>query len=356
MKRFLFSTFLFCSAFSGADGQVSIQPVLPLSGMLQKTALWNVVLINGTSGALDCRLTLSLRDRSNGLEVLTGTSGVFQLPVGAKQVNSAQMIPVQYNLLSSSFSSRTDDFIPIGSYLACYRLTAGKDIAAEECGSFDVEPISPPMLINPADSSHLQISPSQFSWVPPAPLNLFSRLQYDMIITEILPGQKAEEAIEQNPPFYTESNLNINNLSYTGSANSFEKEKWYAWQVVARDEFNYAGKSEVWVFRVSENKAAIEPLAGIYLLMNSGGSTSYTITGNRLYLKYISDQPEFDARISFTDEKDRTVMTMPKRIIQGENYFDIPLSATFKIQKLYHVVVTDGKKHIQKLTFSINSK
>jgi len=251
MKKYLLAVQLAITS-AIAMAQISIQPVLPLAGIVQKNNFWNIAVIKSSAGNVDCRIEMTLRDRISGAEVLTATTGQFSLSAGARQLNAAALMPIQYNYLSPFLTPRTDDLVPIGNYTICYRLVmAGKNLLAEDCQSFDVEPLAPPMLISPSDSALLEVSPQQFAWTPPSPVNLFNRLEYETIITEILPGQKAEEAMQQNLPFYTESNLPVNNLSYRGTAASFEKDKWYAWQVVARDGNSYAAKSEVWVFKVS---------------------------------------------------------------------------------------------------------
>lgn len=175
MKKYLLLFFI-SSMLNNVFAQISIQPILPLAGIIQKNNLWNIAVINTSNESFECRLELILRDRASGLEFLTATTGQFQIGIGAKQLNASQLMPLQYNYIGTNSSTRTDEFIPIGDYTACYRLTSGKTTIAEECISFDVEPLSPPMLVIPGDSSILQTAPSQFTWMPPAPMNLFNRL------------------------------------------------------------------------------------------------------------------------------------------------------------------------------------
>lgn len=355
MKKYLLSLLLSACLY-GAVAQVSIQPVLPPGGIIQKNNLWNIAVINTSTATLECRIELTLRDRASGLEVLTATTGQFSVASGARQLNASFLMPIQYNYLSSSVNSRNDEFIPIGDYTACYRLSANKNIIAEECVSFDVEPLSPPMLINPADSSALETAPSQFTWIPPSPINLFNRLQYEVMITEILPGQKAEEAMQQNLPFYTEPNVPINNLTYRGMATDFEIEKWYAWQVVARDDNNYAGKSEVWVFKVTAESKKEKTISGIYLQLDEENKGTYQINEKILHIKYASPFPEYTTQIIFNDEKGNTIQTIKQIIKQGENYFDFSLNHQFKTNAIKRLTLTDRNNKVHSLTFSISTK
>jgi hypothetical protein len=356
MKKYLL-LLIFAAALQNAIAQISIQPILPLAGMVQKNNLWNIAVINTSTETNNCRIELTLRDRVSGLEVLTATTGIFQVGAGAKQLNAAYLMPLQYNYFSSTITNRTDDFIPIGNYIACYRLTAnGKVPLAEECIAFDVEPLSPPMLIIPADSAVLEVAPSQFTWIPPAPLNLFSRLDYEVMITEIQPGQKAEEAIQNNLPFYTEPNIPVNNLTYIGAATNFEKDKWYAWQVIAKDDRNYAGKSEVWVFQVSNEQQAQKVTNDFYLLMEDDVKGTYQINSKILNIKYPSQSTPFEAQVIFTDAKGNTIKTVKQNIKQGDNYLNFSLNNQFKQNKVYAVTIKDQNNKARTITFSIHTK
>jgi hypothetical protein len=40
-------------------------------------------------------------------------------------------------------------------------------------------------------------------------------------------------------------------MNYPGTSKTFEKDKWYAWQIVAKDDRSYSAKTDVWVFKVN---------------------------------------------------------------------------------------------------------
>lgn len=356
MKKYLLCliSMAACSAFA----QISIQPVLPMAGIIQKNNLWNIAVTNTSGSTFNCRLELTLRERTGGMEVLTATTGNFEIAGGAKQLNASLLLPVQYNYISAAFAARTDDFIPVGDYIACYRLTTEKNIAAEECASFDVEPLSPPMLINPADSSVLAVEPSQFSWIPPAPLNLFSRLQYEVMITEIQPGQKAEEAMQQNLPFYTEPNIPINNLAYKGMASSFEKDKWYAWQVIAKDDNNYAGKSEVWVFKVGEEDPVKKIVEGAPFVSMRLNEANMAIAPNGvLKLSYTNRYKDSLVIVRVTDMSDagNKIYSFSTDIKAGENLIQFNLKKIMKVSEsnTYRAEITNSAGEKWQLLFRV---
>ena len=254
MKKIFFIPMIIMAVAKFATAQITLQPSIPAVGIIQKNQLWNVLIINSTNTSYDCRLELALTDRITGQEALTATTAPFILAPGARQLNINTLSPVQYNYLLANMDNSLQGLIPIGSYTACYALKSratGETPLAEECISFDTEPLSPPLLMFPADSAVLETSPAQFSWMPPNPVGMFSQLNYEILITAISDGQNANQAIQENIPFYSDGNLYNNLLNYPTSAASFDKNKWYAWQVIARDDRNYAGKSETWVFKIN---------------------------------------------------------------------------------------------------------
>lgn len=339
--------------------QVTIQPVVPAVGMLQKSQLWNTLIVNSSPEQYVCRIDLILRDRVTNLELFTASTNNFTVAKGAGQFNINSFNPVQYNYLSPGFDTKSQGLIPAGNYIVCYTVNsvgAKPATLADECIQLDVEPLSPPLLIAPADSTILEVAPAQFSWIPPTPGEMFTRLNYDIIITQVNEGQKAEEAIQQNIPFYSEGNLTASMLTYKASALKFEKDKWYAWQVVARDERNYAGKTETWVFKIGQGTKLDPPVSGVYLQLTDEAKGIYQISPGKLNLKYFSYHKEYSTRIIFTDDKGNIVKKEKTKIKQGENYLDFDLSGSFRSNTSYTVTLTDksGKQH--SLTFSINTK
>jgi hypothetical protein len=238
-----------------ANAQVQIQTTLPTVGLVQKNQLWNLVMINSTAAPLSGRLELVLVDRQTSQELMTASSAEFSLAKGSTVLNVNKAGPVDYNYIGIEPDKNINTLLPVGAYTVCYSFvrnpgTDKSETLAEECADFDIEPLSPPLLSFPADSSLLETAPTQFSWMPPSPFALLGRLHYEVVITEVQPSQQAAEAVEENIPLFSNTQAWNNFITYTGAQPAFEKEKWYAWQVIARDDNNYAGKSEVWVFKV----------------------------------------------------------------------------------------------------------
>ena len=363
MKNILFTTAMVISVQIATYGQVTMQPAIPAIGLIQKNQLWSVLVVNNSATPYNAKLNLVLTDRATGQEIMTAGTGQFILNAGTKQLNADALTPIQYTSLNSSFDSKMQGLIPVGTYTACYSLMAiglKETLLSEECVSFDVEPLSPPILTFPADSSSLEPTASQFSWIPPTPLGLFDNLRYEVLITEIKEGQNANEAIEENLPFYNDGNLLSNNIVYPGSAPAFEKAKWYAWQVVARDDKNYAGKSEVWVFKVAEPslvKLIIEQTP--FIKMKKDNPEKGIAPNGILKLSYINETTDSLVTVQIIDlnNQQKNAPGFTITIKPGENLIQYNLKKVILTieGKIYEAQITNSRKEKWTMRFEIRA-
>lgn len=358
MKKIFIATLTILLMQVAASGQVTIQPGIPAVGLIQKNQLWNVLLVNSTSTNYKCVLQLVLRDRTTGMEIITASTRQFDVAAGARQLNANLVGPVQYNYLLPGTDNRLQGLLPAGNYTACYELTTVYpkiEKLAEECVQFDAEPLSPPILIFPADSALLENLPNQFSWIPPTPEGMFDRLRYELLITEVKDGQKAEEALQDNIPFYNDGALFSNRMSYPASAAAFEKDKWYAWQVTARDDKAYAGKSEVWVFKVVKEKPVKSPYNDSYIFVNGNASENniFYITKKELLIKYYSFEKAANTSIIIKTTAGNIVQQGNQDVKYGDNFFTLPLSAAVAKGQLYRVEIKDSNNKVHTILFSI---
>jgi hypothetical protein len=338
MKKHIFSIILSTLLSLMGSAQISLQATIPAVGLFQKNQLWNVIVINSSVSSYECKLKLLIKDRNTGQDVLTASSGQFVIDKGAKQLNINALGPVVYNYISPGMDTKLQELMPAGSYMACYTLSllSGKSDLADDCIQFDVEPLTLPMLTFPSDSSQLQVAPSQFTWTPPAPAGMFNRLHYQILVTPINPGQKAEEAIQQNLPFYSNENVMMNMFNYPVTAETFEKNKWYAWQVTARDDNNYAGKSETWTFIINNTPpvpAIVEQAP--FLKMTKSNPQKGIAPNGVLKLSYVNETSDTTARIKIIDVRRQhntsTEITIPLK--PGENLIQYNLSKKLNLKE-----------------------
>lgn len=321
-------------------GQITLQPSIPASGILQKSQLWNLLVLSQNTETVSCRIELVLRERLSGQEMLTATTTSFAVSKGGKQLSIGNLTPIQYSGLSRTAAKASDAFLPAGSYIACYDLVADDEKAgrlASECVSFDVDPLSPPMLSFPTDSTLISTQPSQFSWIAPTPAQMFEDLNYNVLFAEILPGQKPTEAIQENLPFYTEHAVRGNVLSYAGSYRSFEKDKWYAWQVVALDHNGYAAKSEVWIFKIKEESATERVIKATPFVKMKTTNPDMAIAPNGiLKLSYHNSLTDTMLQLSVKDMRDTSAANGEKiniQLSQGENLIQYDLRKKMPVKE-----------------------
>jgi hypothetical protein len=179
--------------------------------------------------------------------------------------------------------------MPAGTYTICVEAlnaNTGMQIG-RGCIIQLIAHLTPPELISPMDES-LVIEPSPFFlWLPPMPFSPTQPFFYQLRVVELLDSQIPIEAMEANPAFFIQQNLQNTSFQLPISARPFETGKKYAWQVTAfmgLNENNEIGKSEVWSF----DKSLEEPLPQEPVLPDCdlfSVEFKKTITGDSCYYK-----------------------------------------------------------------------
>jgi len=231
--------------------QLVLNAQLPAAGMVQKDQLWNLILANNKTDILDITIQMDLQDAATGQVVLSASTGNLLIGKGVKSVAARDLQPILYNYNVPDLSR---NYLPMGTYIACYQVinnTIKEGPLAQDCISFNIDPLSPPLLNTPGDKAIIESPYPQFTWMPPSPYDMFSNLSYDILITEVLEGQSAAEAIQYNTPVYTKGDIAQPYESYSSSFTKLDTGKIYAWQVVAKNGLSYAAKTEVWTFKVA---------------------------------------------------------------------------------------------------------
>ena len=293
------------------QAQVTMVLQVPPTGVMMKSQLWNMALVSTGTVATSVTIQLTLIDAKDNQPLMTAQTGPLLLNKGANAITANVVGPVQYNYLSSVFNvdRNPNGFLPVGDYKACYSVIArlhGSAPLAEDCIPVEVRPLSPPQLNTPADTSVLQTAYPQFTWLPPAPANLFSNLEYEMLIVKVLPGQGPYEAIQQNVPMYNIGNYRDAVEQYPASNAPLDTATTYAWRVIAFNEGQFIDQSEVWTFKIASKNppVVLAPPDGNYIPLrksNEAPAGVYTVTGTVIGIKYYSYEKDHAATVSFYD-------------------------------------------------------
>lgn len=336
MKRCFFLLMLFCCLRVTAQVSMSVQ--LPPSGVLLKAQLWNMVLISAKNGAVNVRLTMRLIDAATNQPVLTGITRSIVLTKGARRLQASDFMPVQYEYISPVVDRDVNGFLPAGNYLACYSLIVEGDKSGyqpgEDCIPFAIEPVSPPMLNSPADQSKLLTFLPQFSWLPPAPLTMFSDLNYEMILTEVHNNQSPEEAIQRNIPVLRVPGLRGLFLNYPSGAKKLDTSTTYAWSIVARNGNLFAAQTEAWVFRVTGTNNNTSNLDGAYIKLRKELDGAVVRCGEEVQISYNNEAGDTSAQyeLLLLGNTYRPVFKGKVPLRWGNNHLKIPLGRSNDMQ------------------------
>jgi hypothetical protein len=359
-KKYLLLILLGLGLSGVSLGQLNLVLQVPPLGVMQKIQLWNMALINSGSGA-NVTVQLTLLSATDNQPVMTATSRLIFLTKGTTVLTPKEVAPVLYNYLSPVFVDRDPNgFLPAGNYKACYsvmQIGHGAPLLAEECIPIEVQPLSPPQLVTPADTETVQTAYPQFSWIPPVPLNLFSNLNYDLMLVEVLPGQAPNEAIQQNIPFYSIGHYKDVVHLYPASNRPLDTGRVYAWRIIARNEGEYIDQSEVWTFKLATPKPVKAVVSdGNFIPLrksNEPAAGIHPVSTGILGVKFYSYARDHDTTVSFYGQDGRLIRSVTRKIVYGENYLTFPIDGVFEKNKVYRIELFDERSYKNSASFII---
>lgn len=336
--------------------QVLINLQLPQAGIHLKSQLWNMALVNTGAQVLDIKIDMTLSDISTGLAVLSGSSRVFSLSAGARQMQLIDLVPIQYNVLNNGYNVSTspEGFLPVGTFTVCFSILKRNaetfDKIAEECETLEVEPASPPILNAPESGSETAQLHPLFSWLAPTPAYLFNNLSYEMKLTEIADNQNPSDAIQNNIPFFSRNYVYATSLQYPNSQAGLVPGKNYAWQVVANNNGIYAAKSEVGSFKISVGVKTSEAVApAYYYKLLKGGNAAAFICDGFLKIQYNNEINDGTAQLMIYrfDKKGKPatkIMQESLKLNFNQNLIDLDLRevAGMKERGIYTIEIINS--------------
>ncbi|MBS1744069.1 MAG: hypothetical protein JST81_13635 [Bacteroidetes bacterium] len=332
----LFVAAIFMSSLGVA--QITLNAQLPPAGIVKKDQLWNLILTNNKDAILDISITLYLKDAVSGQVILSANSNRLSISKGSKIITSRDVEPVTYNQTGAGISG---NYIPLGSYIACYQIfdmSGGETALNEECVNINIDPLSPPMLNQPYDKSEIETAYPQFSWLPPTPVEMFSNLSYEIVVAEVLDGQSPSQAIQSNTPVYSKINLTRPFDMFNSSFSKLEEGKTYAWQVIVRNDVSYAGKTEVWTFKLKKQEKLPDIVALTpYLQMKTFNPLKGIAPNGILKISYPNKTPETKIDIEIIESagknNDNKTVSFSINILRGENNIEFNLNKIMKVSE-----------------------
>jgi hypothetical protein len=320
------------------QAQVTLALQVPPAGVVQKSQLWNMVLVNGNNSNYEVEVSITLLSTADNNPVLTATGRSVVLSKGARQLKYTDFTPVSYKYLSPAFNVdlRPEGFLPVGSYTACYTVSRwvsdGYEPLTEDYIALEVQPLSPPVLNTPGDQEVLATSYPQFTWLPPAPLHLFSDLTYDVIITRVEAGQVPQSAIQQNIPAYNEGRNRTNFLNYPASYTALDTGITYAWCVIARNNSQFVAQSDIWTFSVSgKSFTPVHKEGASYVRLSREMNTADAICEGEVLVSYQNEAKDTTVQFVITplgDNKEAVPVAGTLTLVPGQNFIQLPVHIT----------------------------
>lgn len=319
----------------------------PIGGMVYKSQLWNLILTNTTSTSQLIHVELTISYRNNGQPVLTAVTRTLTLMPGTTQLNSSNFDPIQYNSSLPQVDLSPNGLLPVGEFDLCYIfLKHNSDQVqqiAEQCQPAVIEPLAPPELVYPYNETAIPEKQPQFSWLPPIPTQLFSTLNYQILVAEIMPGQSAADAIQNNLPLLESDHLFTQNLIYPASAPSLEYDKQYAWQIIAKNNEMIVGSSEVWEFSIKQFEKGMGLSMGQlpYVQLKKEVQSNFTLFIGEIKFDYLNETNDKNWNIKVTDltEENHPQLTLDMDSIPikgGENLVLYPSRKALLLFKDHH--------------------
>jgi len=342
-------------------GQIVITPQLPPAGLIQKSQLWNIILINNSGYAQQAQIQMSLTDRTTGQKLMVGSSRSVLIPKGATPFREADLGPIQYNYSAgyASIDRNLGNLLQAGGYIVCYTVLSNKGEAvsiSEDCVSMDIEPLMPAQLLSPADTSVIETNYPAFNWIPPAPVNMFSDLTYEMILVEVKKDQNPYDAVQRNAPVFWQQYLTNPFLVYPSSINALKPGKKYAWQIVVNNNKTYVQKTQAWSFSIKNDSTAIVIDANVFPQLNKGFTAySYICKGN-MNFEYNNETGDSLVTINMYDLQNNPKTKIESRRIAmkaGQNFIDFKLETTglYKDMHLYLLEIANSRNEFWNLKF-----
>src|SRR5689334_3416555 len=141
------------------NGQLSVNILVPPSGMMDKQQLWNIIVTNTELTPLSIQVQANFSEMNTGQPVFTAATGSLMIAAGTKQLSAATIGQVQYNSVNANY--RIDPgptgLLPVGNFTVCYSFLIEKyGKVVQECQPVSIPPLGPLLLNQPSNESALK--------------------------------------------------------------------------------------------------------------------------------------------------------------------------------------------------------
>lgn len=321
---------------------------------------------NSLSSNLKISVSVEIRG-SNRSEVARVKTGAFNIKPGINIIDRVAFSGGQFRFSSNYLGTiaRESGRFPEGEYEYCFGIEVIETKEAtlppffEQCFNYQLQPLTPLLLISPVEGDEVCNKRPNFIWQPPVPLSVTARFR--LLLTELKERQDPAEAIAYNTPLINQSNIYINNLNYPVYLPELKEGAHYAWQVTVYTDKTILKKSEIWTFKVKCKEKSEPVVPGSYRELKESDDGNFYLTDRFLRFSFINPYAAGDLNYSIeciSDDKLK-IKNLPKlKMTPGLNKYDLDLSenSSVKSNKEYQLSLSLPTNRVLKLRFIYKQK
>lgn len=357
MHRSYYLLFLFltgiCIPVMRSDAQVVMQFNAPVHGQSLE-GLSYVQIINNSNEDVRAAITIKVTENLTG-KILTASFSGVPLRRGNNTIEPASFSRGRFSF-ASNYSGQTisqTGRFPEGEYEYCYEVeitdskTPWPSSVFENCFTSLIQPLTPLLLVNPADEDISCNTRPLFTWQLPAPLprNALCRL----VLTELRDKQDLAEAINYNMPLINQSNISGNQLIFPASQQALKEGKKYVWQVTLYTGTILLRKSEIWTYEVKCDVSKVDTLTGSYRELKENSDGDFLVVDR--VLRFSFHNPYSPGALAYSivnmANPGKPISHLPKLTVKaGLNKYDLDFTDNKAFKK--------GEEYLLKVTLSGN--
>jgi len=291
-------------------------------------------ILNNSSEDVRANITIRVRESAAGM-VVTAVVNAVPLRRGRNTLDRNSFSRGRFSFGNNNYGSTASQSgkFPEGEYEYCFEVeiteskTTWTNPYFENCFVLQLSPLTPLLLINPADGDESCNTRPAFLWQPPFPLPAGARCR--LVLTELGEKQDLAEAINYNLPLINQGNITGNQLMYPGGVPSLVEGKKYVWQVTV-----YAGnailkKSEIWEYVVACQQEKNESVSDSYRELKESPDGNFYIADKVLRFSFYNPYGAGVVAYSIVNvsNSEISIKKLPElRMQPGLNKYEIDLS------------------------------
>lgn len=293
-----------------------------------------VQIVNNSTEDVKASVTIRVSEHTAGSVLVAALTSV-PLKRGSNTLDRSVFSRARFSFGSNYYGltlSQTGRF-PEGEYEYCFEVEITDSKAPwpapffENCFFQELQPLTPLLLIDPADGDESCNTRPAFLWQLPAPFPAGAKCR--LILSELKDKQDIAEAVNYNIPIINQGNIAGNQLLFPGGAPSLTEGKTYAWQVTVYVEKAILKKSEIWTYKVKCEQEKQEPGTDSYRELKENDAGNFYVASKVLRFSFYN--PYNGGLLSYSvvnlSDPRMPLKQLPElRILPGLNKYDVDLS------------------------------